>query len=78
MLLSAGLIGALFLSTLLLINVWGLDPIAAAAVLLVLPVMTAVTGRFGRQPESDAWRPAAERSRSPPGSRSWRCRATAR
>ncbi len=49
MLLSAGLIGALFLSTLLLINVWGLDPIAAAAVLLVLPLMTAVTGRFGRR-----------------------------
>ena len=48
-LLSAGLIGALFLSTLLLINVWGLDPIAAAAVLLVLPLMTAVTGRFGRR-----------------------------
>jgi predicted MFS family arabinose efflux permease len=48
MLLSAGLIGALFLSTLLLINVWGLDPIAAAAVLLVLPLMTALTGRFGR------------------------------
>jgi len=47
-LLSAGLIGALFLSTLLLINVWGLDPIAAAAVLLVLPLMTAVTGRPGR------------------------------
>jgi MFS family permease len=49
MLLSAGLIGALFLSTLLLINVWGLDPIAAAAVLLVLPLMTAVTGRFARR-----------------------------
>jgi MFS family permease len=49
MLLSAGLIGALFLSTLLLINVWGLDPIAAAAVLLVLPVMAAATGRFGRR-----------------------------
>ena len=49
MLLSAGLIGALFLSTLLLINVWGLDPIAAAAVLLVLPLMTAATGRFGRR-----------------------------
>ncbi len=48
MLLSAGLIGALFLSTLLLINVWGLTPIAAAAVLLVLPLMTAVTGRFAR------------------------------
>jgi predicted MFS family arabinose efflux permease len=48
MLLSAGLIGALFLATLLLIDVWGLDPIAAAGVLLVLPVMTAVSGRFGR------------------------------
>jgi len=47
-LLSAGLIGALFLSTLLLINVWGLAPIAAAAVLLVLPLMTAATGRAGR------------------------------
>jgi predicted MFS family arabinose efflux permease len=48
MLLSAGLIGALFLSTLLLINVWGLSPIDAAAVLLVLPLLTAVTGRFTR------------------------------
>ena len=48
MLLSAGLIGALFLSTLLLINVWGLTPIAAAAVLLVLPIMTGVTGRYTR------------------------------
>jgi predicted MFS family arabinose efflux permease len=48
MLLSAGLIGALFLSTLLLINVWGLSPIAAAGVLVVLPLMTAVTGRFAR------------------------------
>jgi MFS family permease len=44
MLLSAGLIGALFVSTLLLINVWGLSPIAAAAVLLVLPLLTAATG----------------------------------
>jgi hypothetical protein len=52
MLLSAGLIGALFLSTLLLINVWGLTPIAAAAVLLVLPLLTAVTGRFARD-----WKP---------------------
>ena len=48
MLLSAGLIGTLFLSTLLLINVWGLTPIAAAAVLLVLPLFTAVTGRLAR------------------------------
>jgi MFS family permease len=48
MLLSAGLIGALFLSTLLLINVWGLTPIAAAAVLLTLPITTTVTGRCTR------------------------------
>jgi MFS family permease len=48
MLLSAGLIGALFLSTLLLINVWGLSPIGAAAVLLVLPLLTAATGRLAR------------------------------
>ncbi len=47
-LLSAGLIGALFLSTLLLINVWGLTPIAAAAVLLVLPLATAIAGRLAR------------------------------
>lgn len=48
MLLSAGLIGALFLSTLLLIDVWGLSPIAAAAVLVVLPLLTAVSGRLAR------------------------------
>jgi MFS family permease len=48
MLLSAGLIGALFLSTLLLINVWGLTPIAAAAVLLMLPITTSLTGRYTR------------------------------
>jgi MFS family permease len=48
MLLSAGLIGALFLSTLLLIDVWGLTPIGAAAVLLVLPLLTAITGRLAR------------------------------
>lgn len=48
MLLSAGLIGALFLSTLLLIDVWGLTPIAAAAVLVVLPLLTAVSGRLTR------------------------------
>jgi len=47
-LLSAGLIGALFLSTLLLINVWGLTPIAAAAVLVVLPLLAGITGRLAR------------------------------
>ena len=31
LLISAGLIGALFIATVLLINVWGLDPLGAAA-----------------------------------------------
>lgn len=48
MLLSAGLIGTLFLSTLLLIDVWTLKPIVAAAVLLMLPVVTALSGRLAR------------------------------
>jgi predicted MFS family arabinose efflux permease len=43
-LISAGLIGALFLATVLLINVWQLSPLGAAAVLLVIPVATAVSG----------------------------------
>ncbi len=45
-LVSAGLIGALFLATVLLINVWQLSPLGAAAVLAVIPVATAVTGRL--------------------------------
>ena len=44
-LISAGLIGALFLATVLLINVWQLSPLGAAAVLLVLPLGTAVAER---------------------------------
>jgi MFS family permease len=48
LLLSAALIGALFLVVLLLINIWGLEPIAAAAVVSALPVTTAVFERLAR------------------------------
>jgi len=47
-LISAGLIGALFLATILLINVWQLSPLAAAAVLFVIPLATVLTGRLAR------------------------------
>jgi MFS family permease len=43
--LSAGLIGALFLVTILLINVWGLTPLGAAAILSAIPVATVLTER---------------------------------
>jgi predicted MFS family arabinose efflux permease len=50
--LSAGLIGALFLVTILLINVWGLTPLGAAAILSAIPVATVLTERTtrGRSP----------------------------
>jgi MFS family permease len=44
-LISAGLIGALFLATILLINVWQLSPLGAAAVLAVIPITTVITER---------------------------------
>jgi MFS family permease len=47
-LLSAGLIGALFLVVLALINVWLLRPIAAAAVVSTLPLATAGAERAAR------------------------------
>jgi predicted MFS family arabinose efflux permease len=47
-LLSAALIGALFLATVLLINVWQLSPLGAAAVLAVIPLMTAITGHLAK------------------------------
>lgn len=47
-LISAGLIGALFLSTVLLINVWQLSPLGAAAILVVIPLATALLGRVVR------------------------------
>ncbi len=53
LLISAGLIGALFLSTVLLINVWQLTPLGAAAVLSVIPIATVITGELmrSRSPE---------------------------
>jgi predicted MFS family arabinose efflux permease len=48
LLLSAGLIGALFLSTVLLINVWQLTPLGAAAALVVIPIATVITGELMR------------------------------
>ena len=47
-LLSAALIGALFLATVLLINVWQLSPLGAAAALALIPIMTAVTGQLAK------------------------------
>jgi MFS family permease len=48
LLFSAGLIGALFLVVVLLINVWLLTPAAAAAVVSAIPIATIVVGRFAR------------------------------
>ncbi len=47
-LLSAGLISALFLVVLLLIDVWQLAPIAAAAIATTIPLATAVADRIAR------------------------------
>jgi predicted MFS family arabinose efflux permease len=46
--LSAGLIGALFLVTIVLINVWGLTPLGAAAILSAIPVATVLAERSTR------------------------------
>jgi MFS family permease len=48
LLLSAGLICALFLAVIALINVWLLTPLAAAAVVSVLPIVTAIAERAVR------------------------------
>jgi len=45
-LISAGLIGALFISSVLLINVWTVTPLGAAAILTVIPLATVVTERL--------------------------------
>jgi predicted MFS family arabinose efflux permease len=52
LLLSAGLITALFLVVLVLIDVWALTPIGAAAVVTTIPVATAIAERAvrGRSP----------------------------
>jgi predicted MFS family arabinose efflux permease len=47
--LSAGLIGALFLVVIELINAWQLTPIVAAVVVTTIPVGTAVTERLVRR-----------------------------
>lgn len=48
LLLSAGLIGALFLEVVILIDVWRLEPIAAAGVVSAIPVATIVLERLAR------------------------------
>jgi predicted MFS family arabinose efflux permease len=48
LLFSAGLIGALFLVVVLLINVWLLAPAAAAAVVSAIPIATVLVERFAR------------------------------
>jgi MFS family permease len=51
-LISAGLIGALFLVTVLLINVWEVTPLGASAIVSAIPLATALTERTtrGRSP----------------------------
>ncbi len=53
-LLSAGLISALFLVVILLIIVWGLMPITAAAVVTSIPLTAAVAERVGRGCSTEA------------------------
>ncbi len=48
LLLSAGLIGALFLVVILLIDVWRLEPLGAAAVVSALPLGTVLVERVAR------------------------------
>jgi len=45
-LISAGLIGALFIASVLLINVWQVSPLGAAAILAVIPIATVLTERM--------------------------------
>jgi hypothetical protein len=47
-LISAALIGALFLVTVLMINVWLLTPLATAAIVSIIPVFTALAERGAR------------------------------
>jgi MFS family permease len=47
--ISAGLIGALFLVTVLLINVWQLTPLAAAVIVSAIPLATVITERATRR-----------------------------
>jgi MFS family permease len=47
--ISAGLIGALFLVTVLLINVWQLTPLAAAVIVSAIPLLTVITERATRR-----------------------------
>jgi MFS family permease len=49
-LLSAGLTAALFLLVILLTEGWGLSPIAAAAVVTIIPVATVIAGRIEPAP----------------------------
>ncbi len=45
-LISAGLIGVLFIASVLLINVWQVSPLGAAAILSVIPIATVLTERL--------------------------------
>jgi MFS family permease len=48
LLLSAGLIGALFLSVVLLIDVWQVEPAGAAVIVSAIPLATVLTQRLAR------------------------------
>ncbi len=56
---SAALTAALFLLVLELVRGWGLDPLAAAVVLTVIPASAAVTARLARSAGGAAGLPAA-------------------
>ena len=47
LLLSAGLIGALFLSVVLLIDVWQVEPAGAAVIVSAIPLATVLTATAG-------------------------------
>ena len=58
LLLSGGLVGALFLLVLLLVDGWGLSPVAAGLVVTVMPLAAIVAGRYSDRIEGVAVRAA--------------------
>ena len=73
----AALVGALFLAVLLVITVWGLEPVVGALVVSALPAATIAARPFGRGCRAAASRWAEAFCCSPPGcSRSRSCRGS--
>ena len=55
LLLSGGLVGALFLLVLLLVEGWGLSPAAAGLVVTAMPAAAIVAGRLARGTRAGGW-----------------------